>query len=56
MSEAQLKLAGNIGREHLLSLGTCFGKFTKVRRCSLPILIFLTIFQRIINLDFMFLV
>lgn len=25
-----MKLAGNIGREHLISLGTCFGKFTKV--------------------------
>jgi len=29
LSEAQLKLASNIGRENLISLGTCFGKFTK---------------------------
>jgi len=29
LSEAQMKLATNIGRDHLISLGTCFGKFTK---------------------------
>jgi 60S ribosome subunit biogenesis protein NIP7 len=29
LSEAQMKLASNIGRENLMSLGTCFGKFTK---------------------------
>jgi 60S ribosome subunit biogenesis protein NIP7 len=29
LSEAQMKLATNIGREQLLSIGTCFGKFTK---------------------------
>ena len=29
LSEAQMKLASNIGRENLLSIGTCFGKFTK---------------------------
>ena len=31
ISEQQMKLATNIGRENLLALGTCFGKFTKVR-------------------------
>ena len=25
-----MKLATNIGRENLISIGTCFGKFTKV--------------------------
>ena len=29
LSEAQLKLASNIGRDNLISLGTCFGKYTK---------------------------
>src|SRR5688572_28848845 len=29
LSEAQMKLATNIGREELISIGTCFGKFTK---------------------------
>ena len=29
LSEAQMKLATNIGRENLICLGTCFGKFTK---------------------------
>jgi 60S ribosome subunit biogenesis protein NIP7 len=29
LSESQMKLASNIGREQLLSIGTCFGKFTK---------------------------
>ena len=29
LSEFQLKLATNIARENLVSLGTCFGKFTK---------------------------
>jgi len=29
LSDAQLRLASNIGRENLLSLGTCFGKYTK---------------------------
>lgn len=29
LSEAQLKLASNIARDNLLSLGTCMGKFTK---------------------------
>ena len=28
LSEAQMKLATNIGRENLICLGTCFGKFT----------------------------
>lgn len=29
LSEAQMKLASNVGRENLISIGTCFGKFTK---------------------------
>jgi len=29
LSEAQLRLASNISRDNLVSLGTCFGKFTK---------------------------
>jgi 60S ribosome subunit biogenesis protein NIP7 len=29
LSEAHLKLASNVGRDHLISIGTCFGKFTK---------------------------
>lgn len=29
LSEAQMKLASNIGKDNLISLGTCFGKFTK---------------------------
>lgn len=29
VSEAQMKLASNIGKDNLVSLGTCFGKFTK---------------------------
>ena len=29
LSEAQMKLATNVGRENLISIGTCFGKFTK---------------------------
>lgn len=29
MSEAQMKLASNVGRDNLVCLGTCFGKFTK---------------------------
>ena len=29
LSEAQMKLASNVARDHLMSIGTCFGKFTK---------------------------
>ena len=29
ISEKQMRLATNIGRDHLVSIGTCFGKFTK---------------------------
>lgn len=29
LSEAQLKLASNISRDNLMSVGVCFGKFTK---------------------------
>ena len=29
LSESQMKLATNISRENLISLGTCFGKFTQ---------------------------
>ena len=29
ISEARMRLATNIARESLLSIGTCFGKFTK---------------------------
>jgi 60S ribosome subunit biogenesis protein NIP7 len=37
LSEAQMKLASNIGRENLISLGTCFGKFTKSNKFILHI-------------------
>mmetsp|Transcript_8601 Transcript_8601/g.12838 ORF Transcript_8601/g.12838 Transcript_8601/m.12838 type:complete len:182 (-) Transcript_8601:128-673(-) len=37
LSENQMKLAGNIGRDHLLSLGTCFGKFTKNNKFRLHV-------------------
>ena len=37
MSEAQMKFASNVGRENLVSLGTCFGKFTKTRKFKLNI-------------------
>lgn len=29
LSETQMRLATNIGREKLMSIGTCFGRFTK---------------------------
>jgi 60S ribosome subunit biogenesis protein NIP7 len=29
VSEKQMRLATNIGRDHLIAIGTCFGKFTK---------------------------
>lgn len=29
LSEKQMKLATNVGRDNLVSIGTCFGKFTK---------------------------
>ena len=31
------KKAGNVARENLISLGTCFGKFTKTRKFRLHI-------------------
>jgi 60S ribosome subunit biogenesis protein NIP7 len=37
LSEKQLKLASNISRDQLLSIGTCFGKFTKSLRFRLHI-------------------
>jgi 60S ribosome subunit biogenesis protein NIP7 len=37
LSEAQLKIATNIARDHLLSIGTCFGKFTKSKKFRLNI-------------------
>jgi len=37
MSEAQMKFASNVGRENLVSLGTCFGKFTKSMKFILHI-------------------
>jgi len=30
VSERMMKIATNFGREHLLSIGTCVGRFTKV--------------------------
>lgn len=37
ISEKILKLAVNISREKLVSLGTCFGKFTKTQKFRLHI-------------------
>ena len=37
LSEIQMKLASNIGRDNLLSLGTCFGKFTKSQKFMMHI-------------------
>uniref|UniRef100_A0A8D0BD51 Nucleolar pre-rRNA processing protein NIP7 n=1 Tax=Salvator merianae TaxID=96440 RepID=A0A8D0BD51_SALMN len=37
LSERILKMATNIPREHLVSLGTCFGKFTKTQKFRLHI-------------------
>lgn len=37
ISETHLKLASNIGRDNLLSLGTCFGKFTKTKKFMMHI-------------------
>jgi 60S ribosome subunit biogenesis protein NIP7 len=37
LSESQMKLATNISRENLISLGTCFGKFTKGGKFKLHI-------------------
>lgn len=36
-SEELMKRAGNIPRDHLVSLGTCFGKFTKTQRFRLHV-------------------
>merc|ERR1719516_7509 len=37
MSEKIMKQASNVARENLISLGTCFGKFTKTRKFRLHI-------------------
>lgn len=37
ISDSQLRLASNIGRENLISLGTCFGKFTKAGKFRLHV-------------------
>ena len=36
-SEAIMKLATNVARENLISLGTCIGKFTKTKKFKLHI-------------------
>ena len=36
-SEELMKKAGNIARDHLVSFGTCFGKFTKTGKYRLHI-------------------
>jgi 60S ribosome subunit biogenesis protein NIP7 len=35
ISERVMKLATNIGKKELLSLGVCFGKFTKTKKFTL---------------------
>jgi len=37
VSEDIMKKAGNISRDHLVSLGTCLGKFTKTRKFRLHV-------------------
>jgi 60S ribosome subunit biogenesis protein NIP7 len=37
LSESQMKLATNISRDNLMSIGTCFGKFTKSGKFRLHI-------------------
>ena len=37
VSDAQLKLACNVGRDNLISVGVCFGKFTKNLKFRLAI-------------------
>ncbi|XP_070562059.1 60S ribosome subunit biogenesis protein NIP7 homolog [Ptychodera flava] len=37
VSEALMKRAANISRNHLISFGTCFGKFTKTQKFRLHI-------------------
>lgn len=37
VSEKIMKQAGNVARENLISLGTCFGKFTKTRKFRLHV-------------------
>merc|ERR1712222_114378 len=37
VSEKIMKLGSNVARENLISLGTCFGKFTKSRKFRLHI-------------------
>eukprot|EP00088_Acartia_fossae_P029591 TRINITY_DN3045_c0_g1_i11.p1 TRINITY_DN3045_c0_g1~~TRINITY_DN3045_c0_g1_i11.p1 ORF type:complete len:181 (-),score=27.75 TRINITY_DN3045_c0_g1_i11:90-632(-) len=37
VSEKIMKLAAHISRDHLISMGTCFGKFTKTKKFRLHI-------------------
>lgn len=37
ISEKILSLANTVGLKHLLSVGTCFGKFTKSRKFKLHV-------------------
>lgn len=37
LSERLLKISSNIDREHLIAMGTCFGKFTKTKKFRLHI-------------------
>lgn len=37
LSESQMKLATNISRDRLISIGTCFGKFTKSNKFKLHV-------------------
>jgi 60S ribosome subunit biogenesis protein NIP7 len=37
VSERIMKLAANVARDNLISLGTCFGKFTKTKKFRLHI-------------------
>jgi hypothetical protein len=37
VSEEIMKKAGNVGRDSLISLGTCMGKFTKTRKFRLHV-------------------
>ena len=46
ISEHQMKLATNIGKDNLISIGTCFGKFTKV--CVLYLYLILTLIFTVI--------
>lgn len=52
-SETVMKIATNFGREKLLSLGTCVGKFTKTDRFMLSItfLDYLSQYAKVRHLD-----